>query len=234
MTRRRDDCFRAALGYLGRDWSALALCPPDHAGVPDFHARTCSSPGKRPLGRWKAWQSRLPTVEELAEQFEAVPGANVGVVLGRVSGLVGIDADGPGGERLLDQLAGEEGMPRTPAFTTARGFRLLFALEPGTTCRTWSVRAEDGEVKVLAEGSLTTMPPSRHASGKRYRWRRRRGPGDLGPAPAPAWLTRPRSSGRRADLPDVGEPIPEGRRLPPLADGEVRTISRSAATYRPG
>jgi hypothetical protein len=59
------------------------------------------------LGRWKAWQARLPAMEEVAEQWEAVPRANVGVVLGAVSGLVGVDADGPeGGPRLLQEAGG--------------------------------------------------------------------------------------------------------------------------------
>jgi hypothetical protein len=80
--------LKAALAYLDRDWAALALCPPGHEGVPDHHVRSCRQPGKRPLGRWKAWQGRLPTLEEVAAQWELVPRANVGVVLGAVSGLV--------------------------------------------------------------------------------------------------------------------------------------------------
>jgi hypothetical protein len=55
-----NDCLKAALGYLGRGWAALAVCPPDHRGVPPFHRTTCQKPGKRPLGPWKQWQARLP------------------------------------------------------------------------------------------------------------------------------------------------------------------------------
>jgi hypothetical protein len=49
-------CFRAALSFLDRGWASLALCPPGRQGAPEGHARTCRQPGKRPLGRWKAWQ----------------------------------------------------------------------------------------------------------------------------------------------------------------------------------
>src|SRR6476646_3971140 len=93
--------FRAALSYLSRGWASLALCPPNHRGVEEFHRATCQHPGKRPLGRWKEWQSRLPTEDELFAQWNSVPRANVGIVLGQVSGLVGIDVDGPEGEDLL-------------------------------------------------------------------------------------------------------------------------------------
>jgi hypothetical protein len=188
---KKDACFHAALGYLDRGWAALALCPPGHQDVTDYHRTTCQSPGKRPLGRWKGWQSRLPTMEELAAQWEAVPRANVGVVTGRVSGLVGIDVDGPDGEQLLQEASSEEGTPGTLAFRTARGLRLLYSIEAGTTVRSWSVRSDGSEVKVLGEGGLTVMPPSRHSSGVTYRWLRRHGPGHASLALAPAWVLRP-------------------------------------------
>ena len=212
---KKDACFRAALSYLDRGWAALALCPPDHRGVPGFHPTFCLHPGKRPLGRWKGWQSRLPTLEELSGQWEAVPRSNVGVVMGRVSGLVGIDVDGPEGERLLQDASGEEGIPGTLAFMTARGFRLLYAFDPDTTVRSWSIHQEASELKVLGEGSLTVMPPSRHATGKTYRWVRGRRP----LAEAPGWVFRkPRTPGRHpAQSEGIGTQtvcglIPKGRR----------------------
>jgi hypothetical protein len=159
----------------------------------------------------------------LAAQWELVPGANVGVIMGQVSGLVGIDVDGDEGQRLLQEASGEDGLPGTLAFWTARGQRLLYALEPGMTVRSWSVRRERGEVKVLGEGSLTVMPPSRHTSGKVYRWLRRRGPAHKELATAPEWLCRPpgqrarRSGGQEARPGDDGHltgggQIPQGRR----------------------
>jgi hypothetical protein len=218
--KKTDDCFRAALGYLDRGWAALALCPPGHQGVTDWHRTTCQHPAKRPLGRWKGWQSRLPTLEELAAQWEAVPGANVGVVTGRVSGLVGIDVDGLEGERLLQDASGDEGTPGTLTFTTARGRRLLYALEPGTVVRGWSIHRDECEVKVLGEGGLTVMPPSRHAVGVTYRWSRGRGPGRVALAAAPEWALRGRgpaeevrTPGRLGTGPVVnGGTIPEGCR----------------------
>ena len=212
---RKDACFRSALSYLDRGWASLALCPPRHQDVTDYHTSTCTNPGKRPLGRWKAWQFRLPTLEELAAQFELVPRANVGVVMGQVSGLVGIDVDGQEGLRLLQEVSGEKRTPGTLAFRTARGMRLLYSLEAGMRVGSWSIHQEEGELKVLGEGSLTVMPPSRHVSGKRYSWIR----GKKNLAVVPEWvLRRPgggkvrRSGSQKVSARRVGILIPEGQR----------------------
>jgi Bifunctional DNA primase/polymerase, N-terminal/Primase C terminal 1 (PriCT-1) len=212
--RRPSTCLEAALAYLDRDWAALAVCPPDHRGVPDFHRQTCRQPGKRPLGRWKAWQFLLPTLEEVAAQWEAVPQANVAVVLGTVSGLVGVDVDGPEGERILEEVSRGE-LPRTLALATGRGSRLLYAIPEDVTIPNRTFAGRGGEVKVLATGTLTVMPPSRHASGRRYRWLPRRGPAHLRPAPAPEWVWngKVKVTGTAAPGPlKAGAPILEGQR----------------------
>jgi hypothetical protein len=104
MKIQKQSCFQAAQVYLRRDWSVLALCPPHHQGVPDYHRCYCRQSGKRPLGRWKEWQTSLPTLDEIVEQWEMVPLANVGVVLGPVSGIIGIDIDGAEGDRILEEV----------------------------------------------------------------------------------------------------------------------------------
>jgi hypothetical protein len=156
-------------------------------------------------------------IEEIAAQFEGVPAANVGVITGQVSGLVGIDVDGPEGQRLLRETSGDEGTPDTLTFRTTRGVRVLYALEPGMTVRSWSIRRGGSEVKVLGEGSLTVMPPSRHVSGKMYRWLRGRGPGQVKLAVVPQWVGRPtqgarRPGGQKTKSTGGGRLIPKGQR----------------------
>jgi hypothetical protein len=180
--------------------------------VPTFHRATCSKPGKRPLGPWKAGQTRLPTLDEVVAQWERVPAANVSVVLGPVSGLVGVDVDGEEGEHILQEASGGD-LPRTLTFTTGHGRRLLYAIDRGSHIPTRTLSGRGGEVKILAAGTLTVMPPSRHASGKRYSWARRRGPGDIRAAWAPEWLwRRQQGEGARRQAAEVGAPIPEGQR----------------------
>jgi hypothetical protein len=163
-------CLAAALRYVARGWSVLPLCPPDHAGVGAEHSRRCDSPGKAPLVPWKAYQSRRPTTDEVCDWWDTWPTANVGVVMGPVSGLVGIDVDGEGGERRLAEFSGGD-LPETLEFSTPNGRRLLYApggglfYPPGL-----DLSGAAGEVRLLGQGSQTVMPPSRHKSGEVYRW----------------------------------------------------------------
>jgi hypothetical protein len=105
----------AALDYHTRGWAPIPLQPR----------------GKRPLGSWKACQQRRLTVDQLRSAWQDCPDANVGCVMGPISGLVGIDVDGPGDEVLLLVLLQERSLPHTPEFVTGKGRRLLFALPPG-------------------------------------------------------------------------------------------------------
>jgi hypothetical protein len=166
-------CFEAALDYLGRGWCPVPVCPPDHVGVGREHGTKCKSPGKAPLVNWLEYQDRRPTRQEVEGWWHRWPTANVGILLGSASGLVGIDVDGPGGERkLLEMSAGE--LPDTLEFATPRpGRRLLYAIPPGVTgvYKSASFKADDGELKLMGLGAMTLMPPSRHRNGGVYAWR---------------------------------------------------------------
>jgi hypothetical protein len=116
-------------------------------------------------------------------------------------------------EILLEVSSGE--LPRTLAFATGRGRRLLFAMPEDLTIANRTFARQGGEVKVLATGTLTVMPPSRHASGKKYRWLPRRGPSYVQPAPAPEWVWngKVKVTGKAAPkILKAGAPIPEGQR----------------------
>jgi putative DNA primase/helicase len=186
-------CLAAALDYLARGWSALPLCPADHARVGAEHTRHCRSPGKRPLGTWKMYQECLAAPDALRMLWTRHERCNVGVVLGRVSGLVGVDLDGPEGEELLRELSGGD-LPATLEFVTpGGGRRLLYRLAgDGADVPIRTLRRGTGELKVLGEGSLTVMPPSLHVSGGTYAWVPGLCPGEIEPAAAPAWVVNPR------------------------------------------
>src|SRR5262245_6244175 len=98
-------CLAAAIQYLRRGWSVLAVCPPDHVGVGKRHGEDCSSPGKAPWGPWKEFQDRLPAEQELRRKWRDNCTLNVGIALGPVSGLIRVDIDGPGGEARLQAIS---------------------------------------------------------------------------------------------------------------------------------
>jgi hypothetical protein len=164
------ECLAAALDYLARGWCPVPLCHPHHYGNGKEHCGRCDSPGKAPLILWTEYQDRRPTRQELEDWWRRWPQSGVGILLGPVSGLVGIDVDGPDAEDLLAELSGGDLQDRLE-FTTARGRRLLYRLAEGLELPSRTFEVEGGELKFMCRGSMTVMPPSRHRNGSVYAWR---------------------------------------------------------------
>jgi putative DNA primase/helicase len=225
-------CLRAALEYLERGWSPLALCPPDHMGVGKEHGKNCISPGKAPWGPWKRYQEQRPSAEDLRRKWRDNPTLNVGMALGPVSDLVRVDVDGPGGEARLHDLSGGDLTP-TLEFTSGRangGRGLLYRIPEGVALRTTSQSPNAGEeLRFQAKGAQTVLPPSRHHSGTRYSWTPGHGPSEIEAAIMPAWLIdQLRAAGTRTTA-----------KARTLTDGEVihqatrnETLTSLAGTMR--
>lgn len=177
----RPPCLAAATHYLERGWSPIALCPPDHQGVTEHHKTTCRKPGKCPMWPWKEYQNRLPRQSELNLFWNRCPASNVGIILGSITGMIALDIDGPKGQDLLDTIS-QNNLPRTLAFTTGAGRRLLFKYPAKAKIKTFPVDGKEA-FRILANGSQTAAPPSIHQSGTKYTWMN-----DLPPAEPPDWL----------------------------------------------
>lgn len=209
-------CLEAALSYLNRGWSCIPLCNPEHKGnFPPNHAINCQSPGKAPPWPWKDFQTHLPKPDQLKLLWARNPFCNVGIIMGKVSGLVGIDIDGPDGETALQKLANGHPIPETIEFSTGKGRRLLFAVPNGKTIPITSFQTSTTEpLRILGEGSQTVAPPSKHHSGKTYTWTK--APGQTPIAQAPDWLLVPKKS-QGVALPHVtaanGSPITTNRNI---------------------
>ena len=181
-------CLQAALAYRQRGWSALALCPPDHRGVSSQHTQLCQRPGKTPLWTWKAYQDRLPKEPELRTYWSRNPYANVGIALGPVSQLVGLDIDGTAGETLLHQLSSGISSPTLEFSTPSGGRRLLYRISASLNLpnRSWCPGSEPhAELRLLAYGRQTVMPPS-----PGYEWITGHRPGEIEPADCPDWILK--------------------------------------------
>jgi hypothetical protein len=205
-------CLEAALDYHARGWSPLCLCPPDHVGMKKHR---CDSPGKTPIGVWKAYQDEAASPALIETWWREHPNANVGLCLGPVSGLIGVDVDSDDGARLLEEMS-QGDIPQTLEFRTGSGGRrLLYAIPAGV--RVKSAHKDDATggrpLSLLAYGSQTVMPPSRHVSGGKYAWVPGKGPGEIELAQAPAWvLAQLEPAAPFAPPVGEGEPIKEGHR----------------------
>jgi len=166
------DAHAAALAYAARGWSVIPIEPR----------------GKRPLLPWLEFQQRLATADEFEGWFRRWPDANVGLVTGRVSGLVVVDVDPRhGGQASLERLRDEHGpLPRTVEAETGGGGRHLYFAYPGALVHN-RVGILPG-IDLRADGGCVVAPPSRHPGGRRYRWAEGSSPDDLPLAALPAWL----------------------------------------------
>lgn len=160
-----------ALVCLEHGWSPIPLCPHDHSGrMLPRHPPSCDKPGKVPGKFWTNYGKQRATEEEIRKWWGKNPGYNLGVVLGKLSGLMGIDIDGPEGEAELQRLSGGD-LPRTWEFRTGSGGRrLLYAIPQGESLRTVPIPTAGKTLHLLCEGMQTVMPPSIHACGGFYEW----------------------------------------------------------------
>jgi len=162
----------AALGYAARGWAVIPI-----------EAR-----GKRPLVPWLEFQQRRATTSEIESWFRRWPDANVGLVTGRISGIVVLDIDPRhGGMDGLSGLEEEYGqLPGTVEALTGGGGRHIYFAHPGAALAN-RVALRPG-VDVRGDGGCVVAPPSLHPSGRRYEWAPGSAPQELALAPMPAWF----------------------------------------------
>jgi hypothetical protein len=186
------DNLQAALLYLEYGLSIIPLCHCGHVGEGREHAANCTSPGKTPVDKWTRYQVTLPTKKEIEGAWRRHSLANVGMCLGPVSGLVAFDVDGDNGMAELQRIS-DGNLPPTWEFTRGPSSRrILYRIPKGVTFKTTTLKTGSGheELRFMARGSQTVMPPSRHAAGERYLWVEDHGPGEIDPAFAPPWVIR--------------------------------------------
>ncbi|WP_461367561.1 bifunctional DNA primase/polymerase, partial [Candidatus Darwinibacter acetoxidans] len=136
--------------------------------------------GKRPLVPWIEYQSRKPTEEEIRQWWQQYPNANIGIVTGKISGIVVIDLDpdkggNESGARIYEQA------PTDLIVKTGRGGYHLYCRYPEDVDHISNRVGLLPGVDIRADGGYVVAPPSVHSSGRLYEWTRRGKPGKLPP-----------------------------------------------------
>src|SRR5262249_53248813 len=154
----------AAAGPLGSDRGSSGVIDAARGYLQHGLMPIPVGPDKRPLVDWKSYQNDAPHADQVDEWWTRWPQANVGIVTGKISGVVVLDADGDEGLASLKTL-------NTPATTwlsrTGRGWHQWFA-HPGVMISNRAgVRPH---LDVRGDGGYVVAPPSLHASGRRYEW----------------------------------------------------------------
>jgi P4 family phage/plasmid primase-like protien len=153
----------------------------------------CKTPGKHPMtphGVMDATRSRK-TIEQWAADYSA---ANVGIATGKKSGILVLDVDPRNdGIETLRELESELGaLPDTVTSKTGGGgVHYVFAYPSSRIPKDSAGKLLGSGVDVLSDGAIMIAPPSRHASGNRYKWAEGRSFDDLQPASLPdTWLAK--------------------------------------------
>jgi len=193
----------AALDYAARGLPVFPLWPPNDGGACACGDAGCRTPAKHPLGRLVPHGLNDATTDPATIQqwWSTWPDANIGMPTGGRSGVVALDIDaGGGGWDSADRLQAEHGpIPQTRAVETGGGgLHVWFAHPPGVPIPTRAGKLGPG-LDIRSDGGFVVVPPSLHASGRRYTFAVIAGAGDdpaapppdpwaVPPAPLPPWL----------------------------------------------
>jgi len=193
----------AALALAARGLPVFPLWPPNEGGVCACGDAGCPSPAKHPLGLLvpRGFLDATTDAGTIREWWALWPDANIGMRTGAASGVVALDLDARGGGwDSADRLQADHGpIPRTRAtLTGGGGAHIWFTAPPGVHIPTRAGKLAPG-LDLRGDGGFVVVPPSLHASGRRYTFGIIAGDGDdpdapppdpwtVPPAPLPPWL----------------------------------------------
>jgi putative DNA primase/helicase len=151
----------------------------------------CASPGKHPIPSLVPHGVLDALADEgaVAQWWAVYADANIGIATGDASGIVVVDVDPPGLATFgnLERLHGE--VPPTWAAETGSGGLHLYYRMPPLDVRN-SAGAVGPGIDVRGNGGYVIAPPSRHLTGRRYRWQDAWHPRRLPLAAVPDWLLK--------------------------------------------
>ncbi len=185
MIRDRDAVVESALQYAELGWRIFPVQPPviDGGWCSCKKGEDCPDPGKHPFHELQGINSATRDMQMLKTLFGSSE-ASIGLLCDKSFWV--LDVDGPGGIADLEHLISEnEPLPKTPTAETGSGGRhYYFAFDNRVKKNRTKINGYSIDCKTT--GGAVVAPPSRHSSGKCYRWLIDPSETDL--ATAPEWL----------------------------------------------
>jgi hypothetical protein len=169
MTSTSDNpLLNAALDYAARGVPVVPVHCPSRPG-PEVGC-SCGDPGCGAIGKHPITTHGLKDASTNREQVEwwwrRFPRANVGLATGHLFDV--LDIDGPAGQRSIARLSTGHPVSRPgPLVRTGRGGWHVYLAPTGLGN---PKPRELEQVDWRGRGGYVLAPPSRHASGRRYRW----------------------------------------------------------------
>jgi hypothetical protein len=134
-------------------------------GLAGFSVIPLLPKGKTPLIEWKCYQAERASQKQIQEWWKRWPDANIGIVTGKISGIVVVDIDIPDKKDGVLLLADTSFIVRTGS----GGYHLYYLYPKGHEYIPSKARIDDG-VDVRADGGYVVAPGSIHPNGGRYEW----------------------------------------------------------------
>ena len=179
--------------YVSQGWSVLPVRPDE----------------KRPyMANWLQYNHQRATMEQVDRWFAALTGAGVGVVTGKVSGMVVLDVEADCPTPVEDLL--RRWPTRLVSRTGSGGYHLFYAYPHGVGRISNRVRIFEG-ADLRADGGFIVLPPTLHACGGRYEWVER-GPMGAFPKELLDMESRPRSQEGEGWIAEALRGVSEGGR----------------------
>jgi putative DNA primase/helicase len=142
----------------------------------------CGTTGKIPLVKWREFQSRAATFDEIASWCEQFPDAGVAIPTGPATRLFVVDADSIEAIEWLELRH----MPETVLVRTRKGLHYYFQYPVATQVSNSASSLAPG-VDIRGAGGMVAAASTRNGDFE-YRYEPRHALGELAIADAPDWL----------------------------------------------
>lgn len=175
-----DTTFKAAAHYAAEfGWQIVQNYGMRDGKCMCYRGHACPTPGKHPIH--DNWAPEATADEEkIASWFDEGEPWNIGVALGPMSGIVDTEWDDEESLATARKFGLIEA--RTPGFSSNRGGHRVWLLDERLIAIPKAVKKVGGlEVRFGGGGKQTQsiFPPSRHHTGKLYKWDEGRSPDDV-------------------------------------------------------
>jgi hypothetical protein len=156
-----------AIRYLALGWSVIPLAyrekHPAWSALPQVY----DPAQKRKVGKWEEYQHRHARQDEVEYWFGRAA-CNVGIVCGKISGIVGIDCDSFSAYMWVRRnLMGYH--DQTPIASSGAGHHVFFAYPGKPVANSVGTLGVDG-LDIRGDGGYLVAAPSIHPSGRAYHW----------------------------------------------------------------
>ncbi len=179
--------FRVKPLHSVRSRNGVVFCTCENLASKKKGQGVCRHPGKHPLTKYAS-----RTEGQIHQQWTRWPIANIGIALDENWVVIDIDPRNGGTEsweKLLEDHDLIELNSPIEVATGGGGRHLYYRAPKGVSFRSNLDSVGYSGIDILYEKKITIAPPSRHKSGKLYRWLENSAPWQVAEVPElPAWL----------------------------------------------